>query len=120
MADSRAEAFVQALADEDCRQLLRSVDSEAKTVSTLSNECGIPLSTTYRKVNCLEEASLVEAKNRIGRNSKPETVYEQSFDGAVITTGDDGGFDIAFGDDDPEDLPVVPFGNHSRAAIGSD
>lgn len=120
MAKTREEAFVQAISDDDCQKILQSIREEAKTVSTLSEECGIPLSTTYRKVNCLKQASLIEEQNRIRRSHKPENVYSQSFEGAVITIGDDGNFEVAFLEGETEDSMSVLCDSPVNLRVGSD
>lgn len=96
MTEGRSEAFLQVLADEDCRTIMAAVETEAKTVPELSEECSIPLSTAYRKIDMLEEAAIVEEKTRIRRGCKPKSVYEQRFEEAVVTTDEDGGFAVEF------------------------
>lgn len=102
----RETAFRQAVGDEDCTAILSAVREEAKTVPELSDECDVPLSTAYRKVSRLEDAGLVEQKNRIRRGSKPKNVYERSFEAAVVTLADDGGFEVEFFDS-PMDRPTT-------------
>lgn len=118
MADDSERAFLRAVADEDCRTILQTIDEERKTVSEISEECDIPLSTVYRKVNDLQEVGLVEKQNRLCRDSKPENVYDLCFGGALITIGEDGEFEVAFVDED--DQSAADFGYPSRRPVESD
>lgn len=96
---------MQVVADEDCRTIMQAIETEAKTVPELSEECAIPLSTAYRKIDMLEEAAVVEEKTRLQRGCKPKSVYEQRFEEAVITTDGDGEFTVEF--EQPEHGPTA-------------
>lgn len=119
MTDGRSEAFLQVLADEDCRTIMAAIETEAKTVPELSEECSIPLSTAYRKINKLEEAAVIEERTRLQRGCKPKSVYEQRFEGAVVTTDGDGGFAVEF--EQPRlEQSMAQFSAGSRNPIESD
>ena len=57
--------LLAALEDEDCRAILEETDPEALSASELSEACDLPLSTTYRKVDKLTEAGLLEEQIRL-------------------------------------------------------
>lgn len=94
MTDDKLKALLLAIDDGDCREILRAVEEEPKAVKEVSEECEIPLSTAYRKVNRLHEAGLVEEKVRLSGSGNHTNVYEENFDGALITLGADGDFEV--------------------------
>jgi DNA-binding transcriptional ArsR family regulator len=80
-------AVLDALGDEGARELLGAVE-EPKTASELSEECGIPLSTTYRKLDRLTEAGLLEETTEIRRDGQHTTRYRRAV--AAVTVSADG------------------------------
>lgn len=94
MTDNRLKPFLQAVDDSDCRDILNAIEGEAKAVKEVSEECDVPLSTAYRKINRLHEAGLIEEKVRLSGAGNHTNVYEQSFEGALITLTDDGEFEV--------------------------
>ncbi|WP_424013286.1 ArsR/SmtB family transcription factor [Halorubrum xinjiangense] len=96
------DEVLDALADDAARRIVAAL-TEPKTASELSEECDIPLSTTYRKLEKLTDASLLSESTDIRRDGQHTTRYSVSFD-AVTVTVDDGGegdadrreFDVEF------------------------
>ena len=96
------DEVLDALADDAARQIVAAL-TEPKTASELSEECDIPLSTTYRKLEILTDASLLSESTDIRRDGQHTTRYSVSFD-AVTVSVDDGGegdvdrreFDVEF------------------------
>jgi predicted transcriptional regulator len=107
MTDNTLRALLLAIDDSDCRAILGAIDGESKAVKKLSEECDVPLSTAYRKVNRLHEAGLVEEKIRLSGSGNHTSVYEQSFSGALITLTDDGEFEVELVDPARESEPAV-------------
>ncbi|EMA59174.1 winged helix-turn-helix domain-containing protein [Halorubrum lipolyticum] len=81
---------LDALADDDARRIVSSL-SEPKTASDISEECDIPLSTTYRKLELLTEASLLSESTDIRRDGQHTTRYAVSFETVTVSLdeGDD-------------------------------
>ena len=75
-----ASKLLAALADEDCRTLLQAAEGEALSTSELSDACGLPLSTTYRKVDTLTEVGLFEEQIRLCRSGKHTSEYVRRID----------------------------------------
>jgi DNA-binding transcriptional ArsR family regulator len=96
------DEVLDALADDAARRIVAAL-TEPKTASELSEECDIPLSTTYRKLEMLTDASLLSESTDIRRDGQHTTRYSVSFD-AVTVSVDDGGegdvdrreFDVEF------------------------
>jgi DNA-binding transcriptional ArsR family regulator len=82
---------LDALADDDARRIVSAL-SEPKTASDISEECDIPLSTTYRKLELLTEASLLAESTDIRRDGQHTTRYSVSFETVTVSLdeGDDG------------------------------
>ncbi len=89
---------LDALADDAARRIVTAL-SEPKTASDLSEECDIPLSTTYRKLETLTDASLLEESTDIRRDGQHTTRYSVSFETVTVSLNGEGGaraFDIEF------------------------
>ena len=91
-ADGRG--VLDVLGDPDCRDLLRAVGASALTASECSEACDLPLSTTYRKLERLSAAGLVEEGLRIRRDGKHAGQYRRRFSDVVVELGDDGCFGV--------------------------
>ena len=102
-----ASELLAALADEDCRTLLRAAEREALSTSELSDACGLPLSTTYRKVDTLTEVGLFEEQIRLCRSGKHTSEYVRRIDDVWLSlTGDH--IDIAVSDRSDAERPTPP------------
>lgn len=67
-------SVLRALQDSDCQSLVLALD-EAKMAGELSEECEIPLSTTYRKLETLTEATLLAEETEIDPDGHHTTRY---------------------------------------------
>ncbi|GAB3697088.1 ArsR/SmtB family transcription factor [Halorubrum pallidum] len=102
-APPSVDEVLDALADDAARRIVTAL-SEPKTASELSEECDIPLSTTYRKLEQLTEASLLEESTDIRRDGQHTTRYSIAFETVTVSVssdGDDGDaecreFDVSF------------------------
>ncbi|AFZ72301.1 ArsR/SmtB family transcription factor [Natronobacterium gregoryi] len=83
-------SVLAALEDDACRTILEATSEEALTATELSDQCDIPSSTAYRKVEKLTEAGLVEEKVRINTSGKHATEYCTVIDDIVVTVADGG------------------------------
>ena len=88
---------LDALADDDARRIVSAL-SEPKTASDISEECDIPLSTTYRKLELLTEASLLAESTDIRRDGQHTTRYSVSFETVTVSLDEehDREFEIEF------------------------
>lgn len=80
-------AILTAIGDETVRTLLESL-TESKSVHELSGETGIPLSTVYRKLSSLEDASLVDSSITITSGGQYTTHYIRNFESLVVEIDD--------------------------------
>ena len=79
---------ISALDDEQCRTLLSALD-EPRSVDELAEVADVPLSTTYRKVARLRDASLVDERVEVKRTGHHRTQYVLDFDRIVLEMDDD-------------------------------
>jgi predicted transcriptional regulator len=74
------EKILDALSKDHSRMILQTA-TEPMSVKQLSHLCDLPLSSTYRRVNRLEEANLLEPKIKLDpEHGKHVTQYERAFD----------------------------------------
>ena len=76
-------AVLSALDDEDCRALLLAAD-EPRSAQELSKVAGVPQSTTYRKIDLLKEARLVEERTEIRADGKHTSTYRTDFEAVRV------------------------------------
>lgn len=88
------QAVLDALDDPDCRDIVRELD-DARTARELSEACDMPLSTTYRKLELLSNASLVDERTQIRSGGHHTTEYALDFEAVRIAIDDDRTFDVA-------------------------
>ncbi|WP_226481201.1 winged helix-turn-helix domain-containing protein [Natrinema amylolyticum] len=82
------QAILAALDDDACRAILEATTEESLTATEVSEECDIPMSTAYRKVEMLTEADLVDEQVRINTSGKHATEYSTSFDDVLVSIAD--------------------------------
>jgi len=70
---------LDALDDADCRTIIRRLEGPM-TASEVSTECEIPMSTTYRKLDLLSDASLVAERTAIRPDGHHATEYRIDFE----------------------------------------
>lgn len=82
------EAVLDALHDEDCRKIVRAL-SEPMTADEIAEATDIPLSTTYRKLDRLTEASLLEEGVELRPDGQHASRYAVAFDEVAIALSDE-------------------------------
>ncbi|WP_324662876.1 winged helix-turn-helix domain-containing protein [Haloarcula sediminis] len=75
---------LDALDDEDCRAIV-SVLAEPMTASEISEESGVPLSTTYRKLELLTDSSLLYEGVEVRSDGQHASRYAIDFEEVVIS-----------------------------------
>ena len=87
--DDRSDRLLSALADSDCRSILGATADDALSAKEVAERCDVPLSTTYRKLERLTAADLLEERLRIRRSGKHTSEYVCPVDDVhVPLTGD--------------------------------
>ncbi len=97
------EAVLEALDDEDCRKIVGALD-EPMTASEISEACDVPLSTTYRKLERLTEASLLYEGVEVRPDGQHASRYAVGFEEVVIALDEERDLDVevAFRSRSPE------------------
>lgn len=86
--DPSLESVLEALASEDCRALVAEM-VEPRTAAELSEASDVPLSTTYRKLDQLTEASLVEEAIEIRSDGRHTSRYYPDFAAVEVALQED-------------------------------
>ena len=94
LADGDEQLLLDALDDAGCRSILEATGEEALSANELSETCDLPLSTTYRKLELLTDAGLLEEGIRIRRSGKHTSEYVRSVDDVHLAVGGDGGIEV--------------------------
>lgn len=87
VAEGAVQQLLDALDDADCRAILDATREKALTANEVSETHNLPLSTTYRKLDLLTEAGLLEEQTRIRRSGKHASEYTRLVDDIVISLG---------------------------------
>jgi DNA-binding transcriptional ArsR family regulator len=97
-------AVLQSLDDSKCRAILALLSSP-KSASELCDECDLPSSTVYRKLELLRESALVREYTEVRRDGPNATLYERDFTDISISIDDSDEFtiDIDRPEEDAED-----------------
>ncbi|UVE49474.1 helix-turn-helix domain-containing protein [Haloferax larsenii] len=93
------EAVCTALADEECRRILRVLD-EPLTASDVAQHCDLPQTSTYRKLGMLSTADLVEERTEIRDDGNHTTRFVRNATGAFVTFEDGQSFSVELITDD--------------------
>lgn len=91
---SDASALLEALDDETCRDILNELRGTHRTAGEISEACDVPQSTTYRKLDRLTDAGLLESSVRVAPTENNPTEYTTAADGARIRLAPDGEYDV--------------------------
>ena len=102
-----AGTVLSALDDDGCRRIIEEVASESLTAPEISSRCDIPQSTTYRKVERLADAGLLEESIRIRSSGKHATEYRKSFDDVTVSVPGDGGIELEITAVEPSESVVA-------------
>lgn len=76
------------LSDDAAQRIIAALD-EPMTASQISEECDIPLSTTYRKLDAMTDAELLNESTEIRRDGQHTTRYAVAFDSVTVGLTDD-------------------------------
>ncbi|UWG47709.1 Transcriptional regulator containing HTH domain,ArsR family [Halanaeroarchaeum sp. HSR-CO] len=87
------QTVLTSLTDEDSRRILESLN-DPLSAREIAEVCDIPLSTTYRKLNVLSEASLVSERIDVSEPGKHTTRYKADFEKVTVKLNEDGEFQV--------------------------
>lgn len=90
----RVGDILNALEDEDCRAILAATQEQSLSASELSEECDLPLSTTYRKLEQLTEVKLLDEEIRLSRSGKHTSEYVLAVEDVHMSVSQDNGVEL--------------------------
>jgi DNA-binding transcriptional ArsR family regulator len=88
------QAVLDALEDPDCRTIVKRL-TEPMTASEISEATDVPLSTTYRKLDLLTEASILAERTEIREGGHHTTRYVLDFESVRIALGENREFEVS-------------------------
>lgn len=97
------QTVLDALDDPDCRTILRTLDTPM-TAQELARECDVSRTTAYRKIDLLDEASLVDERTEIREDGHHATRYVRAFGGVYVDLAEDG-YEVSFEPPAGEETP---------------
>ena len=86
------QAVLDALDDPDCRAIVRALE-EPMTADEIAEAADVPLSTTYRKLDLLTEASLLDEGVAVRPDGQHASRYAVAFEEVVIALSEDREFE---------------------------
>ena len=84
---------LSALDDPDCRDIISCME-DPMTASQLSEVCDIPLSTMYRKLERMSNATLLHEGTEIRPGGQHATRYEVNFEDVIFSLDDERNFQV--------------------------
>jgi DNA-binding transcriptional ArsR family regulator len=87
------QTVLDALDDPDCRAIVQVLE-EPMTADEISERSDVPLSTTYRKLDMLTDAALLEEGTEIRPDGQHASRYTVAFEEVVIGLADDRDFEV--------------------------
>lgn len=88
------QAVVDALDDPDCRTIIRELE-DPMTAQEIADATDIPLSTTYRKLDLLSGASLLEEGTEIRADGHHTTIYGVAFEAVRVALNEQRDFEVS-------------------------
>ncbi len=89
----RKEFFLEVLSDKYCRLILEAIMDAPKSVTEISTEQKIPLSTVYRRIQLLHDSKMVRTSGVITDDGKRLFLYKSKIM-EVNTSFRDGKIDV--------------------------
>lgn len=84
------ESLLGALEDADCRAIIEATSAKALTASELSEQCELPLSTTYRKLDELTDVDVLDEQIRLSKSGQHKSEYSLQVEQISFVVDDDG------------------------------
>ena len=96
VVDGEAEVggLLTVLDDADCRAILEATSDDSLSASQLSDECDIPTSTVYRKLELLTDAGLLTERTRVRLSGKHTHEYSRRVEAIEVSVDADAGFTL--------------------------
>lgn len=83
--ETTTQVLLEALNDPDCRDILDATSDVTLTAAEISETCDLPLSTTYRKLDHLTDAGLLEEGTRVCHSGKHSSEYRRLVESVIFS-----------------------------------
>jgi response regulator of citrate/malate metabolism len=93
-ATESIQGVLDALDDAECRAILEATTGDSMTAAEIADECDLPSSTAYRKIDLLDDADLLTEELRIRRSGKHVSEYACAVDDVTLSV-DEGGVELS-------------------------
>lgn len=103
--EAELSTLFDALQDSGCRRILEATREEALSASEISMRCELPLSTTYRKVEKLQQADLVTENIRIRQSGKHASEYVAAVEDLTLSLDAEDGLTVRLATPPESDIP---------------
>ncbi len=101
LASEQRRTIMEALTDEDCRSILAATSQEALSASEISEQCDLPRSTTYRKLETLTDVDLLAERIRICRSGKNPSEYVRLVEEVTVRLEESGDVSLSVSNREP-------------------
>jgi DNA-binding transcriptional ArsR family regulator len=88
LTDDEVARLLDVLDDAGCRAILEATGRTALSASELSERCGVPLSTTYRKLDALTDVGVLAEGLRVRLSGTHTREYSRRVESVEITIDD--------------------------------
>lgn len=99
--EAEVQSLLGTLEDADCRAIIEATTSEALSAGELSERCDLPLSTTYRKVDQLTEAGVLDERVRLSRSGQHTSEYVLRLTAIELSVDPEAGIVLELSEDRP-------------------
>lgn len=89
-ATESIQGVLDALDDAECRAILEVTTGGSMTAAEIADECDLPSSTAYRKIDLLDDADLLTEELRIRRSGKHVSEYTCAVDDVTLSVSEGG------------------------------
>jgi predicted transcriptional regulator len=79
-----SQKILKEFADLESRHILFSIITEPKSTQEISSELKIPLSSVYKKIECLKECSLISERVDFALDGRKTTFYQSKISNVEI------------------------------------
>ena len=87
------DVYLEILADKYSRSILEATMEMPKSAIDISSECGIPISTAYRRVQLLHKHNLLRISGSINKDGKKYFLYKSRVK-SIMTCFRNGSLDV--------------------------
>jgi len=74
--ETKKDKLLEIVSDKYCRSILNAIMDKPKSSVELNQECQIPISTIYRRIQMLHDAKMLETSGQISQEGKKFFLYK--------------------------------------------